>query len=268
MVSYHMIWENIIQIHAIFYHIIWYHIIGYDIISYGIVLCDIISCHMIYCDIITYDITWYHNIWYHIIWYDMKSNGMIWQDEIHLSDMFWTCSKKVWRVKNENFPRSFGDLWDMFWHHPWCLRGGLKIKKVEYIFITCFSEALESYLKSLAPKIKFIALFSHRFMHFLFFHICYIFPFYRAPNGPYYHFLILGVVGPRKGAPRSPLPYLLSYQPIFSITLASLCSKSWVGWTCQTCGGANWCKRSCQCLARKQTNRKQITNTHHINIYI
>ena len=45
-------------------------------------------------------------------------------------DTFWTCSKKVWRVKNEAFPKSFGDLWGMFWHHPWCLGADENLKKV------------------------------------------------------------------------------------------------------------------------------------------
>lgn len=35
--------------------------------------------------------------------------------------MFRTCSKTVWRFKNEVFRRSFGDFWGMFCHHPWCL---------------------------------------------------------------------------------------------------------------------------------------------------
>ena len=25
------------------------------------------------------------------------------------------------------FPKSFGHLWAMFWHHPWCLRTGVNI---------------------------------------------------------------------------------------------------------------------------------------------
>ena len=65
-----------------------------------------------------------------------------------------------------------------------------KIKKIK-----CFSEAPESYLKSFRPKIKFRALFSHRFMHFFIFHIFRIFSLHRAPLGPYHHFLILGGVG-------------------------------------------------------------------------
>jgi|OM-RGC.v1.036971025 hypothetical protein len=39
--------------------------------------------------------------------------------------------QKKWRVKNEAFPKSVGDLWAMFWHHPWCLRASQKIKKVD-----------------------------------------------------------------------------------------------------------------------------------------
>ena len=44
--------------------------------------------------------------------------------------MFRSCSKNVWSVKNVVFPKSFGDLWAMFWHHPRCLRAHQKIKKV------------------------------------------------------------------------------------------------------------------------------------------
>ena len=99
-------------------------------------------------------------------------------DKIHFLDMFRTCSKKVSRVKHELFPKSVGDLWAMFWHHPWCLWAGLKIKKrwPKIKKMKCFSEAPESYLKSFRPRIKFKALFSHRFMHFFIFHIFTIFP--------------------------------------------------------------------------------------------
>ena len=46
-------------------------------------------------------------------------------------------------------------------------------------------------MKSFRPRIKFRALFSHRFMHFFIFHIFHIFSLHRALNGPYHHFLIL-----------------------------------------------------------------------------
>ena len=75
---------------------------------------------ILYHHIMSYHIIWHHMIWYHVIWHV----------KIHFLDMFRTCSKKVWRVKNEVFPKSFGDLWAMFWHHTWCLRAGLKFKKV------------------------------------------------------------------------------------------------------------------------------------------
>ena len=71
-----------------------------------------------------------------------------------------------------------------------------KIKKIK-----CFSEAPESYLKSFRPKIKFRALFSHRFMHFFIFHIFRIFSLHRAPFGPYHHFLILGGVVWKRNVP-------------------------------------------------------------------
>ena len=68
----------------------------------------------------------------------------------------------------------------MFWHHPWCLRAGQKFKKVDQKSkkIKCFSEAPESYLKSFRSRIKFRALFSHRFMHFIIFPIFHIFPIF------------------------------------------------------------------------------------------
>ena len=96
---------------------------------------------------------------------------MLWSDKIHFLDMFRTCSKKVPGVENEVFPKSFGDLWAMCWHHPWCLRRGLKFETSLHFFkqIKCVPEAPESYLKSFGPRIKFIALFSCQFMHFLIF---------------------------------------------------------------------------------------------------
>ena len=33
--------------------------------------------------------------------------------------------------ENEVFPKTFGDLWVMFWHHPWCLRPSKKNKQVD-----------------------------------------------------------------------------------------------------------------------------------------
>ena len=153
--DFHFFWticHHNISCLIITYHILWFHIISYDMIWY---------------DMISYD-----TIWYHMIWYDMISYDMIWQDKIHFLDMFWTSSKNVWRVKNEGFPKSFGDLWAMFWHHPWCLRAGQKIKKLtKNQKIKCFSEAPESLENSYALIIKFIALFSHWFMHFFIFHI-------------------------------------------------------------------------------------------------
>ena len=72
------------------YHIIWYHMMWYDIIRY----------HRIWYHMICYDITWYHMVWIHVIWYYMILHDMIWQVKMHFLDMFRTCSKKVWRVKN------------------------------------------------------------------------------------------------------------------------------------------------------------------------
>ena len=31
------------------------------------------------------------------------------------------------------FPKSVGDLWAMFWHHPWCLRRGGQVWKVIFL---------------------------------------------------------------------------------------------------------------------------------------
>ena len=41
----------------------------------------------------------------------------------YVPDMFRTCSKKN-LGSTMIFSKSFGDLWAMFWHHPWCLRAG------------------------------------------------------------------------------------------------------------------------------------------------
>ena len=35
-------------------------------------------------------------------------------------------SRKVSGVENHVFPKSFGDVWGMFWHHRWCLKEGSK----------------------------------------------------------------------------------------------------------------------------------------------
>ena len=43
----------------------------------------------------------------------------------HFLDMF----QKSLGVENEVFPKSFGDVWAIIWHHPRCLRRGLKISK-------------------------------------------------------------------------------------------------------------------------------------------
>ena len=32
-------------------------------------------------------------------------------------------------VENDFFPKSFGDVWGMFWHHRWCLRRARKNQK-------------------------------------------------------------------------------------------------------------------------------------------
>ena len=39
-------------------------------------------------------------------------------------EMCWTCSGKVLGVENDFFPKSFGGVWGVFWHHRWCLRKG------------------------------------------------------------------------------------------------------------------------------------------------
>ena len=56
----------------------------------------------------------------------------------------------------------------------WRLVSRLKSEVLKSLFfeeIKCFPEAPESYLDSFEPKIKFIALLSHRFMHFFIFQI-------------------------------------------------------------------------------------------------
>ena len=98
-----------------------------------------------------------------MISYDMIVFDMLWQDQIHLLDMFQTYSQKASRGEHLVFPTSFADLWGMFWHHPWCLGAGQKFKKVDQksTKIKSFSEAPESLENSFALLIKFRALFSH-----------------------------------------------------------------------------------------------------------
>ena len=89
---------------------------------------------------------------------------------------FWTCSGHV--------PKKSGGSTNIFskkFRGPlgYVLASSLvsqrwsKIRKSLHFFkkIKCFPEAPESYLKSFAPNITSIALFSHRFMHFHVFHV-------------------------------------------------------------------------------------------------
>ena len=65
---------------------------------------------------------------------------------------FWTCSghvpKKKWKVKHDVFfPKSVGDLWAMFRHHPWCRRAGQKIKTVGQKSKKGASQKLQNHLR-------------------------------------------------------------------------------------------------------------------------
>ena len=44
--------------------------------------------------------------------------------------MFQKCSGKVLGGENKIFPKSAGHVWDMFWHHHWCMRRGGKFRFV------------------------------------------------------------------------------------------------------------------------------------------
>ena len=46
--------------------------------------------------------------------------------------MFRTCSGQGLGVENKFFPKSFGDLWAILWHHRRCLRRGGKILKISF----------------------------------------------------------------------------------------------------------------------------------------
>ena len=139
----------------------------------------------------SYDIIWYHMMSYDIIWYHMISCDIISYDNIWCDDIryiFLTCSghvpKKFGGSKMKFFQKVLGTL-------GYALASSLvsksrsKNQKSLLFFkkMKCFSEAPESYLKSFALNIKFIALFSHWFMHFFIFNIFRIFPFNRAPKG-------------------------------------------------------------------------------------
>jgi len=94
------------------------------------------------------------------------------------------------------FSNSFGVLWAMFWHHPWCLRASQKHKKrrPQIKQIKCFSEASESLENSVALRIKFKALFSRWNMHFLHFP----------------HFLFFSIHSPFTGLLKNPFKDCLS----------------------------------------------------------
>ena len=51
---------------------------------------------------------------------------------IHVLVMFRTCSGQVLGVENKFFPKSFGGLWAILWHHRRCLRRGGKILKISF----------------------------------------------------------------------------------------------------------------------------------------
>ena len=81
-------------------------------------------CH----DLICYDIICYDSVCYNIISYDYIWHVTISSDTLfgHVPDMF----QKSLEGQTLFFPKSFGGLWAMFWHHPWCLRASQKIKNV------------------------------------------------------------------------------------------------------------------------------------------
>ena len=96
----------------------------------------------------------------------------------HVPDMFWTCSGQVLGVENKFFPKSFGDLWAILWHHRRCLRRGGKILKISFFFkkIKLVQKDAESSYEPMALIRKFIFFFSSRFRHFFIFHIFQYFP--------------------------------------------------------------------------------------------
>ena len=117
--------------------------------------------------------------------------------------MFWTCSQKGWRVKHEVFPKSFGDLWAMFWHHPWRLRASKKNKKVSLRSsritweVICANNWIQSFVLALI----------YVFLCFIFF---YIFPLHRAPKG---------ALKVRLGSRAHSFPFIRSFKGHFERTL-------------------------------------------------
>ena len=105
---------------------------------------------------------------------------MLWSDKIHFLDMFRTSLG----VKNEVFPKSFGDVWAIIWHHRRCQRRGLKIfsktffpKKIKVVQIF--------FLYILAPELN-SDLFSRAVLCiFRFFHIFHFFPPCRLLYTPF-----------------------------------------------------------------------------------
>ena len=105
---------------------------------------------------------------------------------------FWSCSghvpDKFWGSKLRFFPKSFGDLWAILWHHRRCLRRGGKN------YFVCFFKKMKSVQKDAESSYEpmaliriFIFFFSSRFMHFLIFYIFQYFPllsFFGALKGP------------------------------------------------------------------------------------
>ena len=116
---------------------------------------------------------------------------------IHVLVMFRTCSGQVFGVENKFFPKSFGGLWAILWHHRRCLRRGGKILKISFFFkkIKLVQKDAESSYEPLALIRIFISFFSSRFMHFFIFHIFQdfflIIPFFEPLKGP----LLVGAPG-------------------------------------------------------------------------
>ena len=90
---------------------------------------------------------------------------------IHVLVIFWTCSGQVFGVENKFFPKSFGDLWAILWHHRRCLWRGRKILKMSFFVkkTNSVQKDAESSYEPLALIRIFIFFFSSRFMHFFIF---------------------------------------------------------------------------------------------------
>ena len=108
---------------------------------------------------------------------------MLWSDKIHFLDMFRTSLG----VKNEVFPKSFGDVWAIIWHHRRCQRRGLKIFSKTF-FPKTIKVVQNFFLYILAPELN-SDLFSRAVLCiFRFFHIFHFSPLagsYIPLLGPY-----------------------------------------------------------------------------------